>query len=1354
MPEKPDNIVPITPDARTAAEQFSADHNRELLTILFTDLVDSTKLQQDAGNVEAARLTELHRKIVRDELAKYDAREIEWAGDSCLAVFTKPSDAVVFALRMQAEHRRVREAEPKLPLVRLGMHLGEVVVKRGEKKDDLFGLQVSEAARVMSVARGNQIFCTRAVFDNARGALKGRAVEGVGEAVWVNYGAYLLKGSDEPVELCEIGSADVAVLKAPEANDKVAPVMPGGVEAMRALIPYEEGVEASDSGVSRRLFAIVALLIAVGGILAGRFLINFGTTGRVADSDSKIQSLAVLPFENLTGDAEKEYFVDGMTDTLTAELSKIESIKVIARTSAMRFKNTDESLSSIARALDVDGLIEGSVQQMGDEIRITAQLVHGASEEHLWGENFEGTLTGVMKLQGEVAVSIADQIGAVLTPEERDEYASAKDVNPKAYDLYLQGRSVMQSRLEEDLRAAIETFEESVRLDSEFALPHSGLSDVYGIMAILGIASKSEVKDKAFEHARRAVELDRSQAEGHASLGWAYTEFDVDRNWATAERAFQRAIELNPGLSRGRRWYSVLLVRLGRNSDAVREAQRAFEVDPLDPLTLMSLGNALTNAGRYDEAEDILRQGAEMAPSLNGIFMQLRFLYTKLGRHEDALDAARKTYDVTNSDRDEWDVLFLEAGLEGADALRTLVAEVERGEHDDRFPRRGFGKPQLYFAVGDSENALKCLEENIQAGTWSALITRNTYSDRFIEADPSFPRYLHDDPRFWELLDTYDLPPLPPEHTRYENEQAYLRQKAAEAALAAQPKPVTRFTITSPVDIVAGPVLSPDGSRLVFVGRDDGTKMLYERRLDADDTAIRALEGTENADPPYFSPDSESIAFSRDRRLYSMRLSTGVVSTITDVETEFERSGTWNSDGMIVQPVRDSGLMLVNSITGEAETIADMSASQTVYRHHGPRFLPGGDRILFTAVSAGEDTATTEILSIADRTRQQLFMGGEFAQYTSTGHIVYSLANGIWAVPFEIETRTLNGAPQHIFGPLNDTDANGDVSAFSFSASGHLAFWPGRIRNHSDRYLIWIDRDGAEQFVVPDADEYLFPNLSPDGRKLAVSVGVRGNNRTWIFDLERKTSFPLNALHPNNAMPTWSPQGDWIAYVGGGRDLYRIRPTPDAQPEVVIDGPGFYNPSSWSPDGSELVATFYLGIEPTEIIGIDIETGESRSLVDTPRGDALGRVSPNGDWLAYTTKVSGRLEVWVQPYPSAAPGTAVALTSDGGNDPKWSPDGTKLLYIRSDGQSMGVIDSPDADNANWGLPRKYMDLPFVPVVASVPVPAYDIAPDGRLVTVKRVEGSADSSAETAREIRVVLNAFEEIKRLAPVPEAN
>jgi len=254
VPDSTDDIASINKDAQSLAQKFSEEHGRELLTILFTDLVDSTKLQSDLGNAESTRLGDVHRKIVRDELAQYDAREIDWAGDSCLAVFTKPSDGIQFALRMQAAHRRARESEPRLPLVRVGLHLGEIIVKEDNSKLDLFGLQVSEAARVMSVAEGNQIYCTRAVFDNARSALTGQELDGVGKVFWVRHGMYMLKGSADPVELCEVGSSDVRGSGAPKTSDKVVAV-------------------SAPVGNSKKFLAIaVVALLILGASLAYQFL--------------------------------------------------------------------------------------------------------------------------------------------------------------------------------------------------------------------------------------------------------------------------------------------------------------------------------------------------------------------------------------------------------------------------------------------------------------------------------------------------------------------------------------------------------------------------------------------------------------------------------------------------------------------------------------------------------------------------------------------------------------------------------------------------------------------------------------------------------------------------------------------------------------------------------------------------------------------------------------------------------------------------------------------------------------------------------------------------------------------------
>lgn len=227
MSEQVDDIGSRTLAALAGVEDFGVRKERELLTILFTDLVDSTDLQSRKGNEEAARLVQIHRRLVRNKLDGFDAREIEWAGDSCLAVFTRPSEGIAFALQLQASTRRAREKEPELPEVRIGLHLGEIIVHKNKgaaKAEDLFGLQVSEAARVMSLARGDQIFCTRAVFENARNLLEFDSITGVGDLDWRSHGFYQLKGSNHPIEICEVGETEFVTFAPPEANDKCKPV--------------------------------------------------------------------------------------------------------------------------------------------------------------------------------------------------------------------------------------------------------------------------------------------------------------------------------------------------------------------------------------------------------------------------------------------------------------------------------------------------------------------------------------------------------------------------------------------------------------------------------------------------------------------------------------------------------------------------------------------------------------------------------------------------------------------------------------------------------------------------------------------------------------------------------------------------------------------------------------------------------------------------------------------------------------------------------------------------------------------------------------------------------------------------
>ena len=279
MDDAESNIVKLSRDARATAESFGVQHNRELLTILFTDLVGSTRLQSELGNTEAARINDIHRRIVRETLTRFDAREIEWAGDSCLAVFTKPSDAVTFALRMLAEHRRIRKSEPNLPDVRTGIHMGEILVRRhhGEKHtEDLFGLQVSEAARIMSLARPNQILCSRAVFDNARAALHGSSLGGIGSIVWLEHARYQLAGISQPIEICEVGENEYAPLKPPPDSDKCRRVR-------------------SHTSTRARLFASAVILTVLGVAILGTYVASRRT--RSSPTEAEAVPMAATPDE-------------------------------------------------------------------------------------------------------------------------------------------------------------------------------------------------------------------------------------------------------------------------------------------------------------------------------------------------------------------------------------------------------------------------------------------------------------------------------------------------------------------------------------------------------------------------------------------------------------------------------------------------------------------------------------------------------------------------------------------------------------------------------------------------------------------------------------------------------------------------------------------------------------------------------------------------------------------------------------------------------------------------------------------------------------------------------------------------
>src|SRR5207248_3131108 len=256
-------------------------------------------------------------------------------------------------------------------------------------------------------------------------------------------------------------------------------------------------------------------------------------------------------------DPEQEYFADGVTDALITDLAKISALRVVSRTSVMRYKRTQKSLPEIAKELDVDAIVEGAVNRAGDRVRITAQLVRAANDQHLWAETYERDMRDVLLLQDEVARSIAQQIQVKVTPAEQERLTHARKVDPEVYELYLKGRYFWVMRTEASTEKAIELFEQAIQRDPTYAAAYSGLADCYssfGMTFDVGGLAPTESEPKALAAARKAAELDDSSAEAHSSL--AFINLNYDWDWPQSERQFKRSIELNPGWSNEHHWYA------------------------------------------------------------------------------------------------------------------------------------------------------------------------------------------------------------------------------------------------------------------------------------------------------------------------------------------------------------------------------------------------------------------------------------------------------------------------------------------------------------------------------------------------------------------------------------------------------------------------------------------------------------------------------------------------------------------------------------------------------------------------------------------------------------------------------
>ena len=410
----------------------------------------------------------------------------------------------------------------------------------------------------------------------------------------------------------------------------------------RELVP-----EAVDSAVRKAM----ANLPADRFTTAGQFAEALGTPATVAIAVGAAQamvqelttakSVAVLPFENMSTDPENEYFSDGITDDIIAQLSKINALKVISRTSSMQYKKTTKKITSIAQELGVGAILEGSVRKAGQRVRIVVHLVEPGSEKHLWGDTFDRQLTDIFEVQSEVAQQITGALSLALSPEEKQRVEKKATSDVDAYNLYLLGRFHANKWAEADVLKAIECFQGAIAKDPGYAVAYAGIADAYELLSI-GFSSKPPVEylAQAKAMALKALEMDDTLAEAHTSL--AYARWLGDLDWAGAEREFKRAIELKTSYVMAHEWYAEYLAALGRQEEAIAEIKRAQQLDPLSVPVNRAVGWILYFCRRYDEAIEELKKTLAMNPEFLGARLVLWWVWVAKGAYDEAIADIRR----------------------------------------------------------------------------------------------------------------------------------------------------------------------------------------------------------------------------------------------------------------------------------------------------------------------------------------------------------------------------------------------------------------------------------------------------------------------------------------------------------------------------------------------------------------------------------------------------------------------------------------------------------------------------------------------------------------------------------------
>lgn len=681
--------------------------SRQHVAIMFTDIQGYTALMQE-DEERAIEFRKKHRKVFNTLTPRFRGKVLQYYGDGTLSIFNSAIEAVKCGMEMQMKFLQ----EPKIP-IRIGISIGDIFFNEGE----IVGDKINVASCIEKLAEPGTVFISDKVYDEIKNQ---QAIE------TLSMGQFDLENVKSPTEVFAIANKGLQVPERGQIQRKIESLEIGKSEGGRRFF-HKQG---------RIVFGAVVLFLL--SIIVLVKLTNFFEEKIFPQID---KSIAVLPFANLSNDPQQEYFIDGVTEEIINHLAQIQDLKVISRTSIMNYKNSSKSLVEIASELSVSNILEGSIQKYGDEIRVSAQLIQVDTDHNLWAGTYDRELSNIFSIQTELALNIAKALKAKLSEKEIAQIKKVPTQSLSGYDSYLKALYHFDQYSSEGYYKAIELLKQSIEVDTNFGSSYAllALCHIY-LASWAGDLPPEEAKKEAIPAALKALDINENLYQAHNALALIYFWFDW--NFVEAEKSFKKAHEIAPGGS-SNRFYQQFLINMGDFEEALILGKNAMETDPLHFGIYLETGLSHFFLEQYDKAEEVLKMGIALHPSILDLRNKLGKVYLNIGKYDLAIAQLEEGLSFS-SIRPPSMVAYLAVAYTGKGEINTAKAFLEELVERQSRGEKGIAIyiAHIFSGLGDDEQATVWLE--------------NAFKDHevdliWLKIEPQF-KNLHSYPKFQDLL--------------------------------------------------------------------------------------------------------------------------------------------------------------------------------------------------------------------------------------------------------------------------------------------------------------------------------------------------------------------------------------------------------------------------------------------------------------------------------------------------------------------------------------------------------------------------------------------------------------------------